>query len=293
MIRRAGSSPAFTLTESLIVIGVIGLLAGVLAPSLRSARDASRLTTCAANLRGLQAANDMFAMDHSERYAPGSARPLRNLNRWHGSRSTPGEPFSPEGGPLTRYLGSGTRGSEPARSMRECPSFSSRLDEVRSGDADAGAGFETGCGGYGYNNAFVGAQRISTSDGLWVLRDPDATLGASRAAFAAPSRTLAFADAALAAGTAEKPLIEYSFVEPRHWPDQPRNPAARPDPSIHFRHGASPVEKRLANIVWLDSHVTQERRTLSQSSGFYEPDPGPAGVGWFGDADDNSLFGQE
>jgi hypothetical protein len=42
--------------------------------------------------------------------------------------------------------------------------------------------------------------------------------------------------------------------------------------------------------AWLDGHVSVEVMTLTWSSGLYTPHASAAGIGWFGGADDNSLF---
>jgi prepilin-type processing-associated H-X9-DG protein len=116
-------------------------------------------------------------------------------------------------------------------------------------------------------------------------------VGAPRSRFADPSRTIAFADAALADGNAAAGVIEYSFIEPRWWPDT--LPAVRPDPSIHFRHGKSAAGAGTAAAAWLDGHVSAERRTFTARSGVYPGDPAALGTGWFGTADDNALFDDE
>ena len=100
--------------------------------------------------------------------------------------------------------------------------------------AAAGVGFERSAGGYGYNNAFVGVERaavlIGAGTGWRLVND---RVGSRRDLFRTPERTVEFADAALADGNGTCGVIEYSFIEPRFWPDAP---AARPDPSVHFRH---------------------------------------------------------
>lgn len=52
---------AFTLTELLVVIGIVALLIGILLPSLAKAREASRKAACLSNLRSLTQALHMYA----------------------------------------------------------------------------------------------------------------------------------------------------------------------------------------------------------------------------------------
>lgn len=261
----------FTLIELLASIAIIALLIGILIPSISGARGAGHSAVCSSNVRQVQLANDLYAHDHGERCLPGaSGLALTNLHRWHGTRTSVGEPFDPESGDITPYLS----GSGASRSVRACPSFMSTMEDLASREK----GFENGNGGYGYNRAYLGVERVQTRFGYWKVHDD--TRGASRSLFAAPSATVAFADAALA----ESELIEYSFIEPRKWPHTRRG---RPDPSVHFRHADR------SNVAWLDGHVSNERRTHTWKSGVYTGDPGELGIGWFGAHDDNRLFDYE
>jgi prepilin-type N-terminal cleavage/methylation domain-containing protein/prepilin-type processing-associated H-X9-DG protein len=65
----------FTLTELLVVIGVIALLIGILLPTLSRAREASRKTQCLANLRTLGQAMHMYAQQFHDNL-PNGNQPL-------------------------------------------------------------------------------------------------------------------------------------------------------------------------------------------------------------------------
>jgi len=64
----------FTLTELLVVIGVISLLIGILLPALSRAREASRKTACLSNLRSLGQALIAYANVHHDKF-PNSSPP--------------------------------------------------------------------------------------------------------------------------------------------------------------------------------------------------------------------------
>ncbi len=268
---------AFTLIELLVVIAIVGILTGLLLPSLSVARRSTQAVVGLSNLRQLQVANHAFANDHDDRFlpaaeamSPGQGQP-ENLKRWHGTRGSQSQAFTPDNAPITPYLDSA--GSSEA--VRVCPTFEPVLEEI-SGRPNAQAGFERSCGGYGYNMDFVGTATGPIVNGVPTRND---LTGERRSLLGAPTRTIAFADAAFAASS----IIEYSFVHARFRSDYPDY---RWDPSIHFRQ----VGKR-ANVVWLDGHTTQEERTYTWSSGLYASDPADFDIGWFGQHDDNRLFG--
>jgi prepilin-type N-terminal cleavage/methylation domain-containing protein/prepilin-type processing-associated H-X9-DG protein len=265
-VGHAAQTPAaFTLIEVLVAVAVISLLVALLLPGLGRARQQAAVAVCGSNLRQLVVANQLYARDFGERYVPGAAYiRTRNLDRWHGRRSTPSDAFDPSRSPMVPYLGED-------RAVRACPVF-----EPDSGPDPNGIRFEAGCGGYGYNNAYLGVRGIPLK---FDSGEKSTLAGAAVHAIRSPSATVMLADAAFAG----EALIEYSFVEPRFH----RQFRTRADPSIHFRH------LKLANVAWCDGHVSGERRTYTRSSGYYTKDPDRLGIGWFGETDDNSLFDLE
>jgi prepilin-type processing-associated H-X9-DG protein len=275
--------PAFTLIELLVVIGLIALLIGILLPALGASREASRLSVCGSNARQLQLSNDLYATDFADCYAPGMPDRLANLTRWYGARATQAAAFGSEGGPLSSYLGAG----DARESVRACPTFAPMLAVLADAEPTSGgsASFERGCGGYGYNTAFVGALRAKPPSGEWVLVSD--LSGMPRSRFVDPVGTAVFSDAALRDSSSPVGVFEYSFLEPRFWPEFP---GQRPDPSTHFRHGKGGNAGRLASVAWLDGHVSGQTMNFSQASGFYPGEPREMHIGWFGKADDNSLY---
>ena len=252
----------FTLLETLVVLGIIVLLASMLLPGLSSARAQAKSVVCRSNIAQIMHANRYYVDDYGGVNCPGASNMLANLDRWHGQRDRPGEAFDSTRGPLIRYLG-------PEAEIRLCPTFPAEEIAAESG------GFERGNGGYGYNNAFIGVQTRQYVGGEYTITNDRAGVVADWVG--RPADTIMFTDAAFAATQ----LIEYSFAEPRfhsQWP------AFRADPSIHFRHRGQ------ANVGWCDGHADSHRRTLTWSSGMYKADPDRLHIGWFGKVDDNSLF---
>jgi prepilin-type N-terminal cleavage/methylation domain-containing protein/prepilin-type processing-associated H-X9-DG protein len=59
---------AFTLVELLVVIAILGILMGLLLPTIAAARERGRRIACASNLSQFGKAAIMFSMDYSESF---------------------------------------------------------------------------------------------------------------------------------------------------------------------------------------------------------------------------------
>lgn len=263
--RRHRLVAAFTLVELLVVMGILAVLVAILLPVLGGAWAAARQVQCAGNLRQITAASAAYAQQNRGYWPPAHVDLLtKNLRRWHGTRATSAEPFemTPDA-PLTRYLQTGQ--------VKQCPSF----EPMRGG-------FEVSCGGYGYNNHYLGSSQAEPALAALPLTPPEwdrrvGNLSARQEAVKRPAEKVAFADAAIAAPD----LVEYSFVEP------PTTRWGPTSPSIHFRHGGG--NSRRANVAWADGHVTAEAFTWTYPRNAYGVDNAAARLGFFGPKD-NSLF---
>lgn len=72
-IRSKYNSSGFTLVELLVVVAIIGILAGILVPVLGRARESAKRKSCASNLKQLGLGLNIYATDNSENFPTGSS----------------------------------------------------------------------------------------------------------------------------------------------------------------------------------------------------------------------------
>jgi len=277
---------AFTLIELLIVVSIIALLAAILLPNLRRARDQARAVACRSNIRQLHLANSSYALENNDLYVPAASDMVNGFggrHRWHGTRladAVDPDPvrntFDPELGPLAGALLDGA--------IKACPQ---RTEFVTSGAANA---FEAGCGGYGYNLYGIGGRFYAAGwSAAQVGQGAPFQLGWWTSRVQNPAQVVMFTDTAyrVQSGPSGSYLIEYSFSEPP-WsveatPQGPHERAGEPalwwlsTPSIHFRHAGR------TNVAWCDGHVSGEKLSTDKVGSRQWQ------LGWFGTLD-NAAF---
>lgn len=231
----------FKLIELLIVIAVIAILAGLLLPTMAHARDKAKSINCVSNIKQLGIALQSYASDNRDCLVLCASQD--NTRLWSGTLE--GSEYRPKGG-LTDYLGN-------SNNVKRCPST-----------PIVTAGYNTGCGGYGYNVQYPGDP--------WGI----GYTKINRARHA--SGTIAFADSA--DFDANGNMVEtYQINGPQ---------APYVSPNIHFRHFGK------TNVNWLDGHVTTEAIMFSGTHyalGSKEICLKACKLGWFGDeARGNYLF---
>lgn len=246
------SQPGFTLVELLVVIVLVVTLSILGFQGYLSARMRANQTVSTANLRQLASANLLYAADH-QTYCP-TDLDGHNLVLWHGARAAAEGKFDPTKGLLAEYLGFSKR-------IGTCPELARLLT--------ASAFNESGAGGYGYNDTYLG-------------NIPSESNKPNRPANVAnPARTLMFATTAFAIAGG---LQEYASAAPPCWVDSNWRLRGKLQPSIHFRFNGR------ALIAWCDGHVSEERNQGPSPTNFYGGGNDASNIGFCGPKENNGWW---
>jgi prepilin-type N-terminal cleavage/methylation domain-containing protein/prepilin-type processing-associated H-X9-DG protein len=210
---------AFTLVELLVVVAVIGILAGLLLPTLGSTRQAADGSRCTANLRQLALATQIYWDEHGGRAFP--ERGVRTNGGWiywfgwlaDGSEGH--REFDPTRGALWPHL--------RQQSIGVCPALDRSSAQFKS--KASGAAY-----GYGYN-LLVGTRSESG------IRIPEIRSPTDLAVFADCAQVNDFQPPA----SPSNPMLEEFYYFDLL------------TPSVHFRH------RRRALAAFADGHVEPQR----------------------------------
>ena len=220
-VRRPGGGSAFTLVELLVVLAVVGLLAGLLLPALQRGREAAQGARCIGNLRQLGIVTQLYWDDHGGRCFP--ERTVHTNGGWAywfgwlGDGAEGERVFRPEAGVLWPYL--------TGRSVGICPSLDRPGRRLKP--KARGAAF-----GYAYN-LLLGPRNLEPVN-IGGVRDPSGL-----AVLVDAGQVNDFQPPA----SPERPLLEEFYYFGTN----------RLEATVHFRHADR------AHAVFADWHVAAQR----------------------------------
>jgi len=209
----------FSLVEMLVVMSIIGLLAGMLLPALKQARECARAASCTSNLRQMGLATEMYLDDYGhfflyEQPVNGGADML-----WYFGLESP---YCPGCGPGKRNIDLTKAKLYPyfqtVHGIEVCPSYNYYSPLWRQK-------FNQITDGYGLNLLLFGASLNQLTDSL--------------------AQVVCFADAAdvntiQAPASSAHPMVEeFYYVHPYN----------NQVPTTQFRHNGR------ANVLFCDGHV--------------------------------------
>jgi prepilin-type processing-associated H-X9-DG protein len=211
------------LLELLVVIALLGVLAGLLLPALGQARTAANTSRCGSNLRQLGFATQLYWDDHGRAFSERTVRTNGGWRYWFGWLADGAEgrrEFDLTQGPLWPYLRS--KGIETCPALDRC---AARFKAKAHGAAY----------GYAYN----------------LLLGPRGGVGLPPAAFRRPSELAAFTDGGQINDFQPPASPDHPMLEEFYYFDTNTFSA-----TVHFRH------RRAAQVWFTDGHVGLERAEI-------------------------------
>jgi prepilin-type processing-associated H-X9-DG protein/prepilin-type N-terminal cleavage/methylation domain-containing protein len=208
---------AFSLIELLVVISIVGLLAGMLLPALKQARECARSAACASNLRQMGLATQMYLDDYSRFFV--YQQPVNGNMLWYFGLESP---YNPNGAPGTRPIDLTKAKLYPylqaIHGAEVCPSYNYYSPLWRQK-------FDQITDGYGLNQLLFGKSLNDLTN--------------------SPAHVVCFADTAQVntfqpPASASHPMVEEWYYVTCKTTDLP---------DVHFRHNGR------ANVLFCDGHV--------------------------------------
>lgn len=180
---------AFTLTELLIALATMALLAAILMPVFRVARDSAKATTCISNFHQTALATQLYLVDYEDRLIPVNHRPGLSGN------ATNDRTWVQIVQPYLRSFAVFRCPSDYGRR----PSSEGVFDaDLVPGDSEARFYEASKRSNLGYNHLYL-APVVRTSGGPWTASPRTAGQAAD------PSRTLLFVDSVWEVNSRGKP----------------------------------------------------------------------------------------
>ena len=233
----------FTLTELLVVIGVIAVLLGIMMPALAKARQAAVAVQCETNLRSIGQAMRGFANDNDNRF-PGNAIGAHSLN-WDSILTRQYFKNNAAKGGTRVTLG------VPEGSALGCPAFLVTKNNGRSMamNAIAAGGLVTAANPAGLHGLAIANPASVNSAFTSYYR-----LGSKVSKFKVPSRKFLIVEQE---DTGDYYQAKYPYndkYDTWHLGDNSSFPSyAGHDGAFSFRHGSKGNER--GNFLFVDGHV--------------------------------------
>lgn len=177
--RNAKRSIAFTLIELLVVIAIIAILAALLLPALRTAKEVARRISCLANTKQHALAGLVYCAEHKNKFPCKQFDNTQWQFEWMGVKGHQ-YPVRTDGRAFHPYLGADNWVDYERQGVNACPSWSKDLDTDMSFNVN-GMYYDMGTDymwNTGYNNYSLGWGGAIGADvyGLSQVANPSKTI---------------------------------------------------------------------------------------------------------------------